>query len=104
MDQFKQTRELKFFGVFKKIADKNYFAIQTEYRFPIIWRIGGTLFFGCGEVAEKIENYNAEYLRFAGGFGIRLILQKKEKINFRLNIGFSDKGDIGTYFTILEAF
>lgn len=87
-----------------RFIDKNYLAVQTEYRFPIIWRFGGTLFFGCGEVADKIENYNTDYLRFAGGLGIRLTLQEKEKINFRLNIGFSDRGDIGIYFTILEAF
>ena len=41
---------------------------------------------------------------FSGGVGLRLALQRKEKINFRVHIGFSDSGDIGTYFTVLEAF
>jgi len=90
-----------------RYRDENYIAVQAEYRFPLFWRIGGSAFFGAGEVASHFKDFNLHNIRLAGGAGIRASVDKKEKINLRLDVGlsgFRETSDVGVYLTIMEAF
>jgi len=82
----------------------NYFlAGQTEFRFPVLWRISAAVFIGAGEVEDKIKNFGND-ICVAGGGGLRIALNKKKSINLRFDIAFNNKGESGKYIKIREAF
>lgn len=86
-----------------RYRDKNILLLQAEYRIPLFWRIGMVFFGGLGEVNDRISNYTVNDVRCNYGTGLRFMLDKKEKINIRLDAGFW-KGISGYYLTIGEAF
>ena len=86
-----------------RFRDNYMIAAQTEWRFPIYWRFGGTLFFGAGKVQHNFTDFVFQDLKYGGGFGIRVQLAKKKKINLRFDMGFTPEG-YKFYFNLLEAF
>ncbi len=86
-----------------RFRDNYMIAAQTEWRFPIYWRFGGTLFFGAGKVLHHFTDFVFQDLKYGGGFGIRVQLAKKKKINLRFDMGFTPEG-YKFYFNLLEAF
>ena len=96
------TKKLR--GYFEgKYRDKNLMLLQTEYRVPLFWRIGAVVFGGYGVVANKIENFSVNNLRYNYGGGLRIMLDTKQKVNIRLDYGLGYKSS-GFYLTIAEAF
>ncbi len=87
-----------------RFRDNNLLAFQGEYRFPIYKRFGGNVFAGIGDVAHRMDAFKASDLKKAAGIGLRYAFNEREKINIRLDIGFSDDGGSGVYFCIGEAF
>lgn len=83
--------------------ERNLWLVQTEYRAPIFWRISLVGFMGVGAVARDIGDFGSVPTRFAGGGGLRFMLDKKEKINVRIDYGLAKYGG-GFYFTFSEAF
>jgi len=86
-----------------RFRDMTMAAVQAEYRFPI-WRFfGGAVFAGLGEVAGRPADLSLRELQFAAGIGLRVTLDPKERINLRVDVGFSR---YGTYpiLVITEAF
>ena len=86
-----------------RFRDNYMLAVQTEWRFPIYWRFGATLFFGAGRVMHNFTDFIFEDIKYGGGFGIRVRLAKKKKINLRFDMGFTPEG-YKFYFNLLEAF
>ncbi len=86
-----------------RFRDNYMIAVQTEWRFPIYWRFGGTLFFGTGKVQKNFTDFIFQDLKYGGGFGIRFRLAKEKKINLRFDMGFTPEG-YKFYFNLLEAF
>lgn len=78
-------------------------ALQAEYRFAIWKFLGGDLFGDMGEVVGTPDEAALNILRYTYGFGIRIQIDPKQKINLRGDIGFSD-GSPAFYFTYGEAF
>lgn len=60
-------------------------------------------FVGLGDVVHKINNFAFKNIKWALGAGIRYILSRGEKINFRFDVGFT-KESVGVYFMVSEAF
>ncbi len=87
-----------------KYIDKRYFASQMEIRYPVFWRVSGTLFLGTAQVTNKFLNYFDTPWKLAGGGGFRFRLDKKQNINFRLDIAWNTEGEMHIYITSLEAF
>ncbi len=83
--------------------DKNLLMFQSEYRFPIIWRFGGVAFAGLGEVSSELHKWTFRDIRYSYGAGIRLTLDKAQKINIRADYGFGYRSQ-GFYLTFGEAF
>jgi hypothetical protein len=77
---------------------------QVEYRFPIFWRFMGVAFFGVGNVAPGPFAFDPERTAFAGGLGLRIILDKREKIPIRFDAAVNREGRFNYYFSILQAF
>ena len=86
-----------------RFRDNYMIAAQTEWRFPIYWRFGGTLFFAAGKVQHNFTDFIFQDLKYGGGFGVRVQLAKKKKINLRFDMGFTPEG-YKFYFNLLEAF
>jgi outer membrane protein assembly factor BamA len=91
-------------GVFQgRYRDKMSFCTQAEYRKFIWWKFGIAAFVGFGQVADEIGTFNSRGFKTSYGGGLRFLFDKKENINLRFDVGFSE-GETGIYFAIEEAF
>lgn len=86
-----------------KYRDKILNLVQIEYRYPIYWRFSGATFASYSGVSNKLSNYSLANNHFNYGTGIRYQLDKKEKINLRLDIATGNQ-NVYVYITLAEAF
>lgn len=86
-----------------RYRDNNLLVFQAEYRRHLFWQLGFTIFADAGQVAKRYDAFNDKNWRFTYGGGLRLMLDKAQKINLRMDIGVGDK-KVLPYFTIGEAF
>jgi outer membrane protein assembly factor BamA len=86
-----------------RYRDKQYVMAQAEYRTIVWWRLGMVGFFGLGDVAPQLSALRLDELKYSVGAGVRFVLDAKEKLNVRMDIGFG-KDTAGLYFAIEEAF
>jgi hypothetical protein len=86
-----------------RYRDKNYVAVQAEYRLPLIWRFGGVAFAGTGDVAPSLSQFRLSDFKPSYGFGIRFAFEPKERLNLRLDFGLGDNSS-GMYISVAEAF
>ena len=87
-----------------RYRDRHMLAGQVEWRFPIWWRFIGAGFFGLGDVAYYVRDFNLTDLKYSWGGGLRFTLDAKERINVRFDVAFGNNGSRGFYFQISEAF
>jgi len=85
-----------------RYRDENSLLIQTEYRFPLKKRLSGVAFGGAGSVWGK-SPWRFQDVKPAGGGGLRYALNEREKINLRVDLGFSADG-ANVYVRMLESF
>ena len=91
-------------GLFKgRYTDQNMFAIQTELRQYLFWRLGVVGFASAGQVSKHVDSFGLDDFHYAYGLGLRLVLHEKEKLNLRVDFGFSKKSS-GIYVFLKEAF
>ena len=86
-----------------RFRDRQLAAAQVEYRFPIRGRFAGVAFGGLGSVTDQWSHWQADYLRYALGAGLRFTLLPKDKIRMRLDYGIGP-GSSAFYLTVGEAF
>lgn len=87
-----------------RYRDKQLLAMQAEWRMQVYKRFGVVGFGGAGDVASAPMGYDFKDMKYAWGGGIRFALHKNEKLNLRLDYGFTNKGDKGFYLQLGEAF
>lgn len=98
-----------------RFRDKQYFSLQTEYRFQIGRFFAVHAFAGAGEVAVTFSEFTIEGLHYSFGGGGRFFIVPEEKISLRIDYAFGSKSvydtekgknifDRGLYVTIGEAF
>ena len=89
-----------------RFRSKNQVVVQAEYRVPIIWRIGAVGFFGLGNVGNTFHELNFQDLKYSYGGGLRVALNRKERLNLRIDYGwgFGQSTSHGLYFQLGEAF
>jgi outer membrane protein assembly factor BamA len=83
--------------------DQAMFALQTEYRRHLFWRLGAAAFVGVGEVAKSFGKMNSDDLLPAAGLGLRFEASKKYKVNASIDFAVGDHVS-AAYFYIGEAF
>lgn len=89
-------------GIFDgKYRDNHSAIMQTELRFPLVWRLRCTLFTSLGSVSAAIGTLT-HTIKIAYGGGIRFLLSEKEKLSVRFDVGFGDAPQF--YVGIAEAF
>ncbi|MDW8203580.1 MAG: BamA/TamA family outer membrane protein [Cytophagales bacterium] len=86
-----------------RFRDLNFLGTQVEYRRHLFWRIGAVVFAGVGDVFRTPADVGWETLKYSYGGGLRLMLNRKEQLNLRLDYGFG-RQNTGLYFSIAEAF
>ncbi len=87
-----------------RYTDNNLMAGQVEHRFPLIGRFGMVAFAAAGRVGNTLDQvFTLQGLKPSLGSGLRYAIDKKEKLNARLDVGFG-KQSYGFYFNITEAF
>jgi outer membrane protein assembly factor BamA len=87
-----------------RFRDKNQAVLQAEYRIPLYKRIGVVGFGDIGNVGPDLASLNLEELKYSYGAGLRIALNKVEKLNLRLDYGINAKFNGGFYLQLGEAF
>lgn len=75
-----------------EFQNRRMFATQGEYRIDWRKRIGFVAFGGVGGVERTWADFRSDQLLPAGGVGIRFKLDKKNHINYRIDLGFGREG------------
>lgn len=86
-----------------RYRDKHMAVVQGEYRFPLFWRFSGVIFGGFASVNNRPDFLEPGIWRWNVGPGIRLAIDPNERINIRLDYGFT-KESSGLYLIVGEAF
>jgi hypothetical protein len=86
-----------------RLTDRSMAFLQVEDRFPIVWRFGGAAFASVGDVARGLDRLRFRRLKCGGGFGLRFLLNSKDKLHMRADLGVTRYGS-EAYFQIMEAF
>jgi outer membrane protein assembly factor BamA len=92
-------------GTFQgRYRDRWLLATQAEYRFHLWWRLGAVAFAGAGQVAERLDAVSLADLHPSVGGGLRFMLDPRDRMNLRFDLGYGRDGASGVYITIGEAF
>lgn len=78
------------------LRDKVIGDAQVEYRMPIWAIFGVTAFASAGRVALDYKSFDLNELRYGGGLGLRVMLDKKNQSNLRFDFGYGH-GDARTF-------
>lgn len=87
-----------------RYRDNNMFSVISEYRTHIKGRFSACVFAGIGNVYNKVTDLTQSDLKYSYGAGIRFALLQKEKLNIRVDYGYSSKYNKGLYVTVAECF
>jgi len=87
-----------------RYKDLNQLILQAEYRLPIYKRLGAVAFGGGGSVGKDFSDYSLNDLKYSYGAGIRFAVDKKEKLNIRIDYGIGQGKNNGFYLQLGEAF
>lgn len=97
-----------------RFRDKNYITIQAEYRVPVGNFLAFHAFGGAGEVADTLQGFSLNGLKYSMGGGVRFFVIAKDKLSLRIDYALGSKSildtggsltyDSGLYITIGEAF
>lgn len=89
-----------------RYRSKNQVVAQAEYRVPLFWRLGAVGFVGVGNVGNHLQDLNVQELKYSYGGGVRVALNRKERLNLRVDYGWgAGQGTShGLYFQLGEAF
>jgi outer membrane protein assembly factor BamA len=77
---------------------------QAELRFPLFWRLAGTVWAGIGDVTRNFQDLTPQHLKTTLGMGGRFIFDRRKDIAFRADLGFGTQGNWGFYLGIGEVF
>lgn len=86
-----------------QFRDRHFLGGQMEYRSPMLWRLSGALFMATGRVAHTLAELAQPEWKIAGGGGVRFALKRADRVNVRMDVGFSREG-YEVYVQLREAF
>ena len=87
-----------------RYKDNNQLIMQGEYRFPVYKRFSAVAFAGGGNVSNRFADYSISDIKVSYGAGLRFALDKKEKLNLRVDYGIGQGKNNGFYLQLGEAF
>lgn len=78
-------------------------ATQAEYRWQLRPRWIVAMFAGAAQVAEKFDAFELDENLYAGGVGLRFVVEPKNGVTLRVDYAVGDDGD-AVYVSVGEAF
>ena len=75
-----------------EFQNRRMFATQAEYRIELPKRFGLVAFGGVGGTARQWTEFRSDQLLPAAGAGLRFTLDKKNHINYRVDVAFGREG------------
>ncbi len=75
-----------------EFQNRRMFASQAEYRIELPKRFGLVAFGGVGGTAQRWSEFRSDQLLPAAGAGLRFTLDKKNHINYRIDVAFGREG------------
>jgi hypothetical protein len=75
-----------------EFQNRRMFATQAEYRLELPKRLGLTAFAGVGGVARQWSDFRTDGLLPGAGIGLRFKLDKKNHINYRIDLAVGREG------------
>ncbi len=92
----------------QRYIDNHMLTSRLEYRtFPfesgLLRRWGAVAFAEYGQVAHEVSDFRMDKTHYTYGMGLRYVFFAKERLNFRLDFGFS-REDYDIIFVVREAF
>ncbi len=91
-------------GYFKgRFRDKNMIALQAEYHFHLSELFIITIHAATGEVMKEVTDFSTSGLKFSAGAGLRFVLEPKDRLTARLDLGFTPDS-MGVYLMAGEAY
>jgi len=88
----------------RRFKDKNILVLQGEYRFPIYKWVQGVSFLSGGTVAASYSEIFENDYKISFGAGLRIVLNKKDRVRLRLDYGRTINEGGAIYITINNAF
>jgi len=82
----------------------NLYAWQVEYRAHVWWRLGFTVWAGAALTPLKWYTFFDNPVKPNLGVGLRIMLNRKDLLNVRVDQGFGNKKQNGFYLDIAEAY
>jgi len=104
LNQIGGDNRLRGFSHKNLYKDKNAVFVQLEARQELFWRLGGVLFVGAGQVFDAFNHFSSNNMNYVYGFGGRFNAIKNEKLNIRMDIGFTEITEYSFYLSVKEAF
>jgi len=83
-----------------RFLDKGKFLVNAEYRFPIVWRLGGNVFCDTGTVWPSLRAIDLGKIAFDAGVGLRFYMPD---FVVRVDVAWSGEG-MGLYFNFGHIF
>jgi outer membrane protein assembly factor BamA len=83
-----------------RFLDKGKFLVNAEYRFPIVWRLGGNVFCDTGTVWPSLRAIDFGKIAFDAGVGLRFYMPD---FVVRVDVAWSGEG-MGLYFNFGHIF
>ena len=75
-----------------RYLDQVLFAVQAEYRAPVVWRLSLSGFGGAAAVAPEPSKFRWEHLHPTIGFGLNAHYKKNHAVIARLDTAFGEEG------------
>jgi Omp85 superfamily domain len=95
----------RFRGLFEgRFSDRNLLAVQMQYAFPVATWLRLAAFGGAGQVAHGLPDFDVGELVYSGGGGARIALNRKDRVNLRIDVAAASTGDVNFYVHMIEAF
>jgi outer membrane protein assembly factor BamA len=83
-----------------RFLDRGKFLVNAEYRFPLVWRLGGNVFCDTGTVWPSLRDIDFGRLAFDAGVGLRFYMPD---FVVRVDVAWSKEG-MGLYFNFGHIF
>jgi outer membrane protein assembly factor BamA len=99
-----QRSDLRGYTAGEKVAE-NLMSTQAEYRWMFRPKWGVVGFAGVATLYDGgMDNIDSDNTYFSGGVGLRYVLHKENRVNFRVDYAWGEDDDSGYYVSMTEAF
>jgi outer membrane protein assembly factor BamA len=82
----------------------NMISLMSEYRLHLIGRFSSVFFGGLGDVYNHYDELSINNIKYSCGAGLRFSILAKERLNIRVDYGYSSRFNKGLYITFGECF